>query len=196
MVAPTISSMPAAPSRVGDPSNFYAESLAFLAAQDTLSGDLNAVSAYFNAALYSTDNWGSISDVPSGGTAALIDDLPAGLPVGTGLQYVTGMDALLASLQPFITDANAVASSLDGFIDAAGQSDPLAPPLVAVAQSPERTDSMGGFNSKAPSFYVGLGSWAKSVNQLSAYVTQALSGFEDWGLVSQSITDTEDFGGL
>jgi len=194
MPAPTISAMPAAPSRIGDPLNFFGESLAFLDAQPALKTDLDAVRSHFDGALYNTDNWGLITDAVQGGSPVTITNLPEAAPTGSGFAYISAVDSVLASIGPFITDANAVASYVDGFIDAGGTADPSAPSILVMPSSQTRNDQLTSFNSKAVAFYNGLVSWANSLNALADYVTETLGGTEDWGLVSQGITETEDYG--
>lgn len=201
MAVPTITAMPAAPSRIGDPTNFFSESLAFLDAQPDLQAECNDVADYLNAAMFNANNWGLITESPAGGTPAAISDFPDAAPTNpplTGYDLIAAIDDMMASINPFITDANAVATFIDGYSDplAPVVSDPARPTISQVAASQARTDSPTAFETKAVAFYNSLRAFAFLLNDLSTYTVTYLSGTEDWSSIAIAYTSSEDWGSI
>ena len=64
MAVPVITTLPAAPSRIGDPANFFSESLDFLDAQLALEDECNDIAVYLNAAKFGVNDWGLITSAP------------------------------------------------------------------------------------------------------------------------------------
>lgn len=201
MAVPAISALPTAPSRIGDPTNFYAESLAFLDVQPDLATECNAVASYLNALVFNVNNWGLITSTPGSGSPVVIDSFPSAAPTNpplTGYPLIVAIDGMMASLGPFIPDANAVGTYIDGY------SDPLAPPITdpnrpvvsSVTDSPLRMDSPSTFNSKAVGFYNSLRAFAFILNDLAVYVTEYLSGTDNWGSIAVIYTSSEDWGSI
>lgn len=201
MAVPSITALPAAPSRIGDPTHFFAESLAFLDAQIDLVTECNAVGTYLNAAKFNIDNWGLITASPSGGSPVVIDNFPAAAPTNpplSGYDLIYAIDAMLAGYADFITDANAVGTFIDGQSDPAAPvvSDPARPIISTVSATPLRGDVPSTFNSKAVSFHNSLRAFAFLLNDLAEYVASVLSGTDDWGLITAVYTSTDDWGSI
>lgn len=197
MAVPTITALPAAPSRIGDPSNFFSESLALLDAQPDFVADCNAVAAYLNAANWNPNDWGDLSPVGSGSSPVSISNYPLAPPTsGTGFELIGQLDAMLAALVAFVSDGNAVAAYIDTFVDPLADpvSEPSRPIVSTVAPSQLRTDAIATFNSKASSFYASARAFALTLQALADYATSFLSGSEDWATVADAITSTDDWG--
>lgn len=199
MPVPSISSLPATPSRIGDPDNFFAESLALLSAQVTFVTQCNAVAAYLNAAKWNVNDWGLVTDAVGGGSPVAITNFPLVAPTNpplTGLELVSAIDSLLVGLAAFVADGNAVAAYIDTFVDPLADpvSEPTRPSLSLVTASPVRTDAIATFNSKALAFYNSARAFALSLQALADYVTAFLSGSEDWLGIADAITSTDDWG--
>jgi hypothetical protein len=201
MAVPTIAALPAAPSRLGDPTNFYAESLTFLEAQQDFADECNAVRTYLNDAQFNVNDWGLVSDPITGGSATTISNFPAAAPTNpplTGYELISAIDDMLVDLAAFVSDGNTVASYIDGFTDPAAPVvvDPARPTVAPVADSQARTDTPAHFNSAAITFYNSARSFALTLDSLSEYVTDYLSGTEDWALITTSHTSSEDWGSI
>lgn len=199
MAVPSISALPAAPSRIGDPDNFFAESLAFLGAQPNFVTQCNAVAAYLNAANWSVNDWGLITEAVGGGAPVSISNFPLPAPTNpplTGFALIGAIDTLLAALVAFVADGNAVAAYIDTFVDplAVPVPEPSRPSVSLVAESPVRTDAIATFNSKAVSFYNSARAFALTLQSLADYVSAFLSGSEDWASIADAITSTDDWG--
>jgi len=201
MPAPTITALPAAPSRLGDPSNFFAESLAFLDAQPDFEADCDALAAYLNAANWSPNDWGGLEPVGSGSSPVFITNYPATIsPAGalSGFELISELDGVLSSLAAFVPDANDVAAYIDGFVDplATPVSEPSRPTVPPVSPSPLRPDALAAFNSKGFSFYTSARAFALGLQALADYATAFLSETEDWATIADSITSTDDWGSI
>lgn len=201
MAIPVITTLPVAPSRIGDPANFFSESLDFLDAQLTLEDECNNIATYLNAAKFGVNDWGLITSAPSGGSPVVIDDFPNEAPTNpplTGYDLIIAIDAMFGSYAAFVTDANAVGAYIDGYVDPAAPVvvDPARPTISSVAQTPLRMDTPTAFNSAAVSFYSSVRSFAFLLNDLAEYVTASLSGTEDWSLITITYTSTDDWGSI
>lgn len=201
MAIPVITTLPVAPSRIGDPANFYAESLDFLDAQLTLEDECNDIATYLNAAKFGVNDWGLITSSPSGGSPVVINDFPDDAPTNpplTGYDLIIAIDTMFASYAAFVTDANAVGAYIDGYVDPAAPVvvDPARPIISSVAPTPLRLDTPTAFNSAAFSFYSSVRAFAFLLNDLAEYVTASLSGTEDWSLITITYTSTDDWGSI
>lgn len=199
MAVQTISAFPATPSRLGDPTNFFAESLAFLAAQPTFVSQCNTLAGQLNAFKFNVNDWGLITTTPSGGGGSNVTNFPNAAPTGlTGLDLIGSLDSLLASLSSFVADANTVATYIDALDDPAAPVvvDPSRPNIPSVSASQTRTDAQATFNSKATAFHNSARTFAYALNDLSNYVTSYLSGTDDWSTITAAITATDDWGSI
>lgn len=198
MAAPTITALPNAPSRTGDPTNFASESLAFLAAQPDFGSECNAVSSYLNGLNLNPFDWGDLGALPvasSGSITNQIDPLPTNPPL-SDKALVTAIDSLFVSMVDFVPDANAVISYIDGLYDPLAEvvSDPERPMVATVTASQTRNDGQAVFESKALSFYATARNFGLSLNNLALYANDVLAPLKDWGLINEVYTDTDDWG--
>lgn len=198
MPVSTITALPPAPSRLGDAANFSGEALDFLEAQPAFQTECNAVASYLNAATWGVNNWGGLEAI-SGVSPVSISSMPLSPPTsGIGFELIEDWDAVLATLEAFVADANAVAAYIDGFHDAAAPpvSEPERPTVSTVSESPVRADTVSAFNSKGQSFYASARAFGLTVQELADYVTDYLSGTEDWGLITTTTSSTDDWGSV
>lgn len=198
MAITTISAMPASPSRLGDPSNFITESLAFLDAQAGFATQCNSVSSTLNAAKFNPFNWGDLGPVSGSSPVTVthfINATPTNPPL-SGQGLADAIDDMLATFNPFISDANAVASWIDGEADIANPTivDPTRPSIPTVNPSPLRNDGQAVFESKALSFYASARTFSLSLQGLADYVATFSSGYEDWSEIAIVYTETDDWG--
>lgn len=199
MAVQTISAFPATPSRLGDPANFFAESLAFLEAQSTFVSQCNTLAGQLNAFKFSVNDWGLITDPPTGNGGATVTNFPNAAPTGlTGFALISALDSLLGSLSAFVPDANTVAAYIDNLDDPAAPvvSDPTRPVVPSIPASQTRADSQTAFNTKAVAFHNGARAFAYALNDLSVYVSAYSSGTEDWSSITAAITSTDDWGSI
>ena len=198
MPYPAISTLPAAPSRLGDPSNFVTESLAFLDAQIDFVSDCNAVSTYLNTAKFDPFEWGDLSAITGSSPVSItnfINTAPV-VPPLNGVALADAIDDLLASMVAFIPDANTVGAWIDTVEDPSAPVvvDPARPTVSTVAATPLRNDGQLSFESKAISLYGSARSFSTTMQQFANYVATFSSGFEDWNGIEVVYTETDDWG--
>lgn len=198
MPYPAITTLPAAPSRLGDSANFITESLAFLDAQAVFVTNCNAFGTYFNTAKFDPYNWGDLTAVSGSAPVNITNFIsaPPLVPPTSGTDLATAIDNLLASMAAFVPNANTVGTWIDTLVN------PLAPTLVdetrptvaTVNATPLRNDGQSVFESKAISFYGSAHSFSTSLQQLVNYVATFSSGLEDWSDIEITYTSTDDWG--
>lgn len=198
MPYPAISTLPAAPSRLGDPSNFVTESLAFLDAQIDFVSDCNAVSTYLNTAKFDPFEWGDLSAITGSSPVSItnfINTAPV-VPPLNGVALADAIDDLLASMVAFIPDANTVGAWIDTVEDPSAPVvvDPARPTVSTVSATPLRNDGQLSFESKAISLYGSARSFSTTMQQFANYVATFSSGFEDWNGIEVVYTETDDWG--
>lgn len=198
MPYPAISTLPAAPSRLGDPSNFVTESLAFLDAQIDFVSDCNAVSTYLNTAKFDPFEWGDLSAITGSSPVSItnfINTAPV-VPPLNGVPLADAIDDLLASMVAFIPDANTVGAWIDTVEDPSAPVvvDPARPTVSTVSATPLRNDGQLSFESKAISLYGSARSFSTTMQQFANYVATFSSGFEDWNGIEVVYTETDDWG--
>ena len=198
MAVTTISAMPASPSRLGDPSNFITESLAFLDAQGGFVTQCNSVASTLNAGKFNPNDWGDLGPI-SGSSPVSVTNFISATPtnpplLGQGL--ADAIDDMLATFNPFISDANTVAAWIDGETNIANPSivDPTRPIIPTVNPSPLRNDGQAAFESKALAFYGSARAFSLSLQSLADYVAVFSSGYEDWSEIDIVYTETDDWG--
>ena len=198
MTVATISTMPASPSRLGDPSNFITESLAFLDAQVGFASQCNSVADTLNAGKFNPNDWGNLGPISGSSPVSVtnfISTTPTNPPL-SGQALADAVDDMLATFNPFISDANTVATWIDGATDIANPTivDPTRPTIPTVNPSPLRNDGQSAFESKALSFYGSARAFSLSLQNLADYVAAFSSGYEDWSEIDITYTETDDWG--
>lgn len=201
MTVGTITSLPAAPSRIGDQTNFFAESLAFLDAQDTFSTECQGVATYLNAAKFNLLDWGGLGAIGSGSSPVSITHYPSVPPTNpplSGYDLTLAIDTMLQNLKDFVADGNAVAAYIDGYTDPSAPvvTDPARPTVHTLVASPTRADDPSAFNANTAAFYASARTFATSLQELADYATNYLSSSEDWALITNAITETDDWGSI
>lgn len=190
--------MPASPSRLGDPSNFITESLAFLDAQVGFASQCNSVADTLNAGKFNPNDWGNLGPISGSSPVSVtnfISVTPTNPPL-SGQALADAVDDMLATFNPFISDANTVAAWIDGETDIANPTivDPTRPTIPTVNPSPLRNDGQSAFESKALSFYGSARAFSLSLQNLADYVAAFSSGYEDWSEIDITYTETDDWG--
>lgn len=198
MAIGTITAMPASPSRLGDPDNFVTESLAFLDAQADFATECSNIATYLNDAKFDPYNWGDLGPI-TGSSPVSITNFIAAAPnaqVVSGQALADGIDDLLATFNPFISDANTVCVWMDGEIDPAHPVivDPARPVVPTVNASPLRNDGLETFEVKAAAFYGSARAFSVTLQSMANYVAGFSSGYEDWDGIDTTHTETDDWG--
>jgi hypothetical protein len=198
MPYPAISTLPASPSRLGDPNNFITESLAFLDAQAGFTSGCNAVSSYLNAAKFDAYNWGDLSAVTGGAPVYITNFVVAApsVPPLNGPDLANAVDSVLSSMVAFVPDANTVGTWIDTLVNPSAPTvvDPTRPTVSSVNVTPLRNDGELPFESKAIAFYGSARLFSTSLQQFADYVATFSGGLEDWDSIAITYTDTDDWG--
>jgi hypothetical protein len=198
MAIGTITALPASPSRLGDPANFVTESLAFLDAQDGFATQCTSIASYLNTAKFDPYNWGDLGPITGSSPVSVMHFInePPNTLVISGQPLADAVDDLLATFNPFISDANTVCTWMDGEIDPAHPVivDPARPVVPSVNASPLRNDGAEAFNSKAAAFYGSARSFSVTLQSMADYVAGFSSGYEDWDRIDTTHTETDDWG--
>lgn len=194
----TISAMPAAPSRIGDPTNFVTESLAFLDAQVGFVTQCNSVATYINAAKFNPYSWGNLGAITGASPVSITNFIaePPNSQVLSGQALATAIDSVMASFNPFITDANTVGTYIDSENDPLNPVivDPARPVIPTVQPTPLRNDGATAFETKSLAFYNSARAFSYALQNMANYVATFSSGFEDWGSIAITYTDSDDWG--
>lgn len=194
----TITAMPAAPSRIGDPDNFVSEALAFLDAQSGFATQCTNIATYLNAAKFDPFDWGDLGPITGSSPVSISNfiGIPPNSQVVSGQALADGIDDLLVTFNPFIADANAVCTYIDLSVSPLHPVvvDPTRPTVPAVTASPLRNDGSADFDSKAVSFYGSARAFSLTLQSMADYVATFSSGFEDWNGIDTIHTETDDWG--
>ena len=198
MPYPAISTLPTAPSRLGDPANFISESLAFLDAQVDFVTECNAVATYLNSAKFDPFDWGDLSAI-SGSSPVYITNFinaPPTVPPTSGFQLVEAIDGILASMVAFVPDANTVGEWIDTLEDPSAPVvvDPSRPTVNTVSPTPLRNDGQLAFESKSIAFYASARLFSTSLQSFADYVGTFSSGYEDWNGIEVVYDEQDDWG--
>lgn len=198
MAYPAITTLPSAPSRLGDPNNFITESLAFLDAQADFVSDCNAVSSYLNTAKFDPYEWGNLSAI-TGSAPVFITHFINAAPSTTtlsGTALADAIDELLYSMVAFVPDANTVGEWIDTVEDPTAPEiiDPSRPTVSTIAETPLRNDGQLVFESKAVAFYGSARLFSTSMQTFADYVGSFSSGYEDWNGISVVYDEQDDWG--
>jgi hypothetical protein len=198
MAIGTITALPTAPSRLGDPANFVTEALAFLDAQVAFSNQCTSIANYLNAAKFNPFNWGDLGPITGTSPVSVSNFInnPPTVPPTSGSALADQIDDMLASFNPFISDANTVCAWIDGEVDPLAPviSDPTRPTVPTVNASPLRNDGQAAFEAKALAFYGSARAFSVSLQSMADYVATFSSGYEDWNGIDTIHTETDDWG--
>jgi hypothetical protein len=196
----TISAIPAAPSRLAGPEDFFIDALAFLNAQTGLASQCNAVRGYLNGVNFNLFDWGALTPIGEEPTIPAFSVLPVAPNAATtkGKALASALDEYFAILADFPEGANNVAAFIDNLADPEAETDenPSRPVISAVTDPPVRNDSSEIFESRSASYYNSLRGFSQGLQRLANYANAFGGGLEDWGLITASHTSGDDWGSI
>lgn len=196
----TISALPAAPSRLAGPEDFFVDALAFLNAQTGLASQCNAVRAHLNGVNFNLNDWGALAPIGEAPTIPAFAVLPVAPNASNvkGKALATALDEYFSILADFSDGANNAASFIDAISDPEAETDlnPSRPSISEVNTPPTRNDSFEVFESRSSSYYNSLRGFAQGLQNLVNYANDFGSGLEDWGLITASHTSGDDWGSI
>lgn len=194
MPYPTTTALPAAPSRISDPVNFVNESALYLQSLPAFRTQFNALTAYINTKFPNYNNYGTVVDVNP--TFPTVATFASGIS-GSGVGYISSIDTFLENLGTNSLRANNYGAYIDAAIAAQGSiaSDPKNPIAFTITPTaPTRAQARAAFNTSAVSFTDAVQNTIKSLANSLGYVKTTCYDSESYGLVTEAITDTDDYG--
>ena len=197
MAYPSVSVLPMAPARVGDPANFFSELNLFMAGFTDFRSESNMFSGYVNALTFNDYDWGIIGDInPEVPTVNLFGPMPEnGI---SGFEFATRADATLSAVQFLSTQINATGAFVDA-LDALTPSirlDDDSPNIGILSEPPLRGQALALQESLSVSFYASCASYAVSLKSTVDYYANVMIGNDDYGLVNEGADIIIDFGVL
>lgn len=196
MPHPLVTPLPESPSRSGDPDNFLTEADFYLGAQINYRTQSNNLATYLNGISINMWNWGGLFDSnPTYIPVTLVGAVP--VAGESGKVFTLKMDNLLNDKELFSYDQNTAADFIDGLQALVGtmpSSDGLRPTITQISATPARSDTILVFEDKAVAYYEGFKVYNTTFRSLIDYMKVTLLDPEDWGLVSDAVTSTDDYG--
>lgn len=193
MPYPSVTPLPHAASRIGDPDNFAGEADLFLSRFADWRTQSNSLATYINAAPLNIWNWGFIGET----NPSYVDLTPiAARPSQPGAAWANAQDSLWASLEFVSYEQNAVGEFVDAIGALTGSAtDPDRPLTSLMATAPARGQQQSTFNTNSAGFYDSVAIYTDNLNTVSQYFNQAITP-EDWGTVDVASLITIDWGTL
>jgi hypothetical protein len=199
-VSPLADSSTQAPSRIGDPDNFPSESDAFMSRYETFRQQSNTLALYLNSAPVNYYNWGLISDTnPAPLVIPLFPELPSS-QIDPGQLFAAKADAQISAMYRLTGDQNSVGTLVDiltAFTEATSLiADPERPVIGSVPEPPSRLNSVEQLEINAQNFHASVASYGNAISHLATFLYNKVVGGEDYGVIGQPVTQSEDFGVL
>ena len=201
MTAPTVTTLPSAPSRLSDHNNFITKSVIFLGALSNFRTQVNLLATYINENIPNKWNFGKINGVRNfpAISPTLLTDI---VYDGNGVKFVGDLDNLWETLQSYSATINSVGTWFDSVITEVGLGVyDLDKPMVSGISSPmHRAQTVDDFNTTAEIFCDTSVNNINSLYQAMWYTYITSVGNRDFGkitdttiisyIVGGSITDT------
>lgn len=190
MPAPTVTSLPTAPTRLSKPSSFVTEAVVFLESLPTFRTHVNQLSSYLNSQIPSKYNFGDINGVRSFPDIFQTDtgDIEY---AGDSIEFTSALDTFYGLTETYSYKINNAGTWYDQVISESGVMPfDLNKPLISgitypMTRNQERTD----FNEAANLLTSTIEDNINSLYQSVWYTYLICCGNKDAGL----ITDTVDF---
>ena len=187
MTAPTVSTLPTAPSRLSKPKSFITDSQVFLGKLPAFRTQVNQLATYINANIPNKWNFGKVNGVRNFPTISqtILTDIGYN---GDGTKFVGDLDDLWLVLEEYSTAVNSAGAWYDSVVAEVGLgSYDLDKPMVSGTSAPmHRAQSVEDFNNSAEIFCDTAVDHINSLYQAIWYTYQTSAGNRSFG----SITDT------
>ena len=187
MTAPTVITLPTAPSRLSRPNNSVSESAVLLEALPTFRTQVNQLASYINSKIPNKWDAGKLNGVRSFPpiSQTLLTDIEY---TGDSLDFTSSLDVLYAILVDYSDNINLASEWFDNVINEVGEAPyDLDKPLVSGITAPmNRRQDRTVFNSTADMFSATSVDNINSLYQAIWHTYQTSAGNRSFG----SITDT------
>ena len=196
MTAPTVITLPTAPSRLSRPNNFVSESVVFLEALPAFRTQVNQLATYINANIPNKWNFGKLNGVRSFPTISqtLLADIEYN---NNGIEFTGDLDALYSMLETYSNNINATSDWYDDVIAEVGLGAyDLDKPLVSGITAPmNRGQDRTVFNSTADMFSATSVDNINSLYQAIWHTYQTSAGNRSFGSITDTAIITNIIGG-
>ena len=187
MTAPTVITLPTAPSRLSRPSNFVTESAVFLDALPVFRTQVNQLASYINSKIPNKWNFGKVNGIRSFPeiSQSTLADIEY---TGDGGKFTNSLDVLYATLEDYSNRVNLAGDWFDIVVAEVGEAPyDLNRSLVSGVTAPmSRTQERSAFNTSATNFSETAVDNINSLYQSMWYTHITSAGNRSFG----SITDT------
>lgn len=196
MPAPTVSTLPTAPSRLSKPTSFITDSQLFLGKLPAFRTGVNILATYINSSIPNKWNFGKVNGVRN--FPAISQTLLTNIGYdGDSTKFVGDLDDLWLVLEAYSTDVNGVGAWYDSVVAEVGQgSYDLNKPMVSNVSAPmHRAQSVAGFNNSAEIFCDTAVDHINSLYQAIQYTYQTSAGNRSFGTIKDTTITTTINGG-
>lgn len=198
MAAPTVITLPTAPSRLSKPASFITDSQVFLGKLPTFRTGVNTLANYINVNIPNKWNFGKVNGVRD--FPAISQTLLTNIGyAGDSTKFVGDLDALWLDLEEHSTAVNSVGVWYDSVVAEVGLgSSDLDKPMVSSVSAPmNRAQSVKDFNNSAKLFCDTAVNHINSLYQAIQYTYQTSAGDRSFGTIKDTtITTTIDGGSI
>ena len=196
MTAPTVITLPTAPSRLSRPNNFVSESVVFLEALPTFRTQVNQLATYINANIPNKWNFGKLNGVRSFPTISqtLLVDIEYN---NNGIEFTGDLDALYSTLETYSNNINGASDWYDDVVAEVGLGAyDLDKPLVSGITAPmNRAQDRTVFNSTADMFSATSVDHFTYLYQAIWHTYQTSAGNRSFGSITDTTIITHIIGG-
>ena len=196
MPAPTVSTLPTAPSRLSKPASFITDSQVFLGKLPAFRTGVNILATYINANIPNKWNFGKVNGVRN--FPAISQTLLTNIGYnGDSTKFVGDLDDLWLVLEDYSTAVNSAGAWYDSVVAEVGLgSSDLDKPMVSVVSAPmHRAQSVDNFNNSAEIFCDTAVDHINSLYQAIQYTYQTSAGNRSFGTIKDTTITTTINGG-
>ena len=196
MTAPTVSTLPTAPSRLSKPASFITDSQVFLGKLPAFRTGVNILANYINTTIPNKWNFGKVNGVRN--FPAISQTLLTNIGYdGDGTKFVGDLDDLWLVLEDYSTAVNSAGVWYDSVVAEVGLgSYDLDKPMVSSVSAPmHRAQNVEGFNNSAEIFCDTAVDHINSLYQAIRYTYQTSAGNRSFGSIKDKTIITNIIGG-
>lgn len=196
MTAPTVSTLPTAPSRLSKPASFITDSQLFLGKLPDFRTEVNLLATYINANIPNKWNFGKVNGVRNFPVISQTFLTDIGYD-GDGTKFVGDLDDLWVVLEAYSTAVNSAGAWYDNVVAEVGLgSYDLDKPMVSGTSAPmHRAQSVEDFNNSAEIFCDTAVDHINSLYQAMWYTYQTSAGNRSFGSITDTTIITNIIGG-
>jgi hypothetical protein len=196
MTAPTVSTLPTAPSRLSKPASFITDSQLFLGKLPAFRTGVNTLATYINSSIPNKWNFGKVNGVRD--FPAISQTLLTNIGYdGDSTKFVGDLDDLWLVLEAYSTAVNSAGVWYDSVVAEVGLgSYDLDKPMVSSVSAPmHRAQSVEGFNNSAEIFCDTAVDHINSLYQAMWHTYQTSAGNRSFGSITDTAIITHIIGG-